>query len=277
MSTDDDQPEVPVVPRTRAELRAAREAAAAASADSAEADIDSAGERGAESAAEPVADPAAEREAAMRAAMVEAAAAAEAAAREAAAPAPDLTPRSARSTISDPFRAPDEAAPRSLSEERSDETKRVPPASTSADGVSSRSARSTTRDGDGGVSSRSARSTTERPSEAAPRTPSRRFLLALTAVLGVLVVVGAGLGFVSLTQGPRITNVQVAPDEAIESSGSRVILTANQALSAIDASQVSVEPAVPVKVDAAGRRNGIRFTLPLDDATKNNITVADLT
>ena len=255
MSTDDEQPEVPVVPRTRAELRAAREAAAAASADSAD-------ERGSESADEPVADPAAEREAAMRAAMVEAAAAAEAAAREAAAPAPDLTPRSARSTISDPFRAPDEAAPRSLSEERSDETKRVPPASTSADDVSSRSARSTTTDGD------DTRSKTG--------TPSRRFLLALTAVLGVLVVVGAGIGFVSLTQGPRITNVQVAPDEAIESSGSRVILTSNQALAPIDASQVTVEPAVPFTVDAAGRGIGIRFTVPLDDATKYAITVADV-
>jgi hypothetical protein len=281
MSTDDEQPEVPVVPRTRAELRAAREAAAAASADSAEADIDSAGERGAESAAEPVADPAAEpvadpaaepvadpaaeREAAMRAAMVEAAAAAEAAAREAAAPAPDLTPRSARSTISDPFRAPDEASEvsaRSLSEERSDETQRVAPASTSADDVSSRSARSTTTDSD------DTRSKTG--------TPSRRFLLALTAVLGVLVVVGAGLGFVSLTQGPRITNVQVAPDEAIESSGSRVILTSNQALAPIDASQVTVEPAVPFTVDAAGRGIGIRFTVPLDDATKYAITVADV-
>jgi hypothetical protein len=295
MSTDDEQPEVPVVPRTRAELRAAREAAAAAAASSggdAEADAgasavpvaepitepaaepitDPAAEPITDRAAEPAADPAAEREAAMRAAMVEAAAAAEAAAREAAAPrstgggsAHDVSSRSARSTNGDPARAstgdPARAtareSPRSLSEERSDETKRVPPASTSAHDVSSRSARSTTEGGS--------------------RTPSRRFLLTLTAVLGILVVIGAGLGVVSLTQGPRITNVQVAPAEAIESSGSRVILTANQALSAIDASQVSVEPAVPFTVDAAGRGIGIRFTVPLDDATKYKITVADVT
>jgi hypothetical protein len=295
MSTDDEQPEVPVVPRTRAELRAAREAAAAAAASSggdAEADAgasavpvaepitepaaepitDPAAEPITDRAAEPAADPAAEREAAMRAAMVEAAAAAEAAAREAAAPrstgggsAHDVSSRSARSTNGDPARAstgdPARAtareSPRSLSEERSDETKRVPPATTSAHYVSSRSARSTTEGGS--------------------RTPSRRFLLTLTAVLGILVVIGAGLGVVSLTQGPRITNVQVAPAEAIESSGSRVILTANQALSAIDASQVSVEPAVPFTVDAAGRGIGIRFTVPLDDATKYKITVADVT
>ena len=315
MSTDDEQPGVPVVPRTRAELRAAREAAAAAAASSggdAEADAgasavpvaepmtepaaepitDPAAEPITDRAAEPAADPAAEREAAMRAAMVEAAAAAEAAAREAAAPrstsvgsAHDVSSRSARSTNGDPARAstgdPARAtareSPRSLSEERSDETKRVPPASTSAHDVSSRSARSTTGEPAGSTAGEAAPASSGESAASARRTPSRRFLLTLTAVLGILVVIGAGLGVVSLTQGPRITNVQVAPAEAIESSGSRVILTANQALSAIDASQVSVEPAVPFTVDAAGRGIGIRFTVPLDDATKYKITVADVT
>ncbi|MBW8761327.1 MAG: hypothetical protein JF592_01925 [Microbacterium sp.] len=331
MSTDDEKPEVPVVPRTRAELRAARAAAAGAGAEAA------ASEPVSESAAEDASgvdtpdvgrnresiprsgastpgadggtsvtsesaasvaggsaaggrsvDPAAEREAAMRAAMVEAAAAAEAAAREAAAPAPDRSPRPVWSTIRDPFRPlaeespahpSDENAPRSSSEERSDEAKRASPASTSDEDVLSRSARSTTEEPTARPSSEEPpRSTTEQAaaSVSQARTPSRRFLLALTAVLGVLVVVGAALGFVSLTQGPRITNVQVAPAEAIESSGSRVILTANQALSAIDASQVTVEPAVPFTVDAAGRGIGIRFTVPLDDSTKYAITVADV-
>jgi len=224
----------------------------------------------------------------MRAAMVEAAAAAEAAAQEAAAPAPDASPRPARSTNRDPFRpvsaeptaegtarssseeSTAEGTTRSLSEERSDETKRVSPVSTSAHDVSSRSAHSTTGE--------STRPATEEPHSATPKTrpASRRFLLTLAAVLGVFVVLGAGLGFVSLTQGPRITNVQVDPAQAIESSGSRVILTANQALSAIDASQVKVEPAVPFTVDASGRGIGIRFTVPLDDATKYKITVADV-
>ena len=111
----------------------------------------------------------------------------------------------------------------------------------------------------------------ERP--AAPR--DRRFLLALGAVLGILVLVGAGLGVVSLTQGPRITQVQVDPAEAIEASGSRVILTANQSLAAIDESQVTVEPAVPFTLDAAGRGVGIRFTVPLDDDTDYTVSVAD--
>jgi hypothetical protein len=82
---------------------------------------------------------------------------------------------------------------------------------------------------------------------------------------------------VSLTQGPRVTEVQVDPAQAIESSGSRVILTANQALAAVDPEQVTVEPDVPFTVDAAGRGVGIRFTVPLDDATEYTVTVAGVT
>lgn len=111
------------------------------------------------------------------------------------------------------------------------------------------------------------------PASAPPA--NRRFLLALAAVLGVLVLVGAGLGFASLVQGPRLTGTQVDPAQAIDSSGSRVILTANQALAEVDPAQVTVEPAVPFTVDAAGRGIGIRFTVPLDDSTKYTVTVSD--
>ncbi|WP_255305032.1 Ig-like domain-containing protein [Microbacterium sp. 3J1] len=194
MSTDDERPEVPAVPRTRAEMRAAREAA--------------------------------EREAAT--AEVRAAPAApelvQPAAAEASAPEP-VPPAAAE--------VPDTAPPITK------------PAFVPAPA----------------------------PAPKAPR--NRRFLLALGAVLGILVLVGAGLGAVSLTQGPRITEVQVDPAEAIETSGSRVILTANQSLAAIDESQVTVEPSAPFTLDAAGRGIGIRFTVPLDDDTKYTVSVAD--
>ena len=108
------------------------------------------------------------------------------------------------------------------------------------------------------------------------RLPSRRFVLTIAAVLGVLVLVGTGLGVVSLLQGPRLTDVQADPAQAIESSGSRVILTANQSLTDIDPAQVTVEPAVPFTVDAAGRGIGIRFTVPLDDDTEYTIRVSDV-
>ncbi|GAA1156059.1 hypothetical protein F6W69_02520 [Microbacterium oxydans] len=104
----------------------------------------------------------------------------------------------------------------------------------------------------------------------------RRFVVTLAAVLGVLVIVGTGLGVASLLQGPRISDVQVNAAQAIESSGSRVILTANQALADIDPAQVTVEPAVPFTVDASGRGVGVRFTVPLDDSTDYTIRVADV-
>lgn len=104
----------------------------------------------------------------------------------------------------------------------------------------------------------------------------RRFIVALGAVLGILTLVGAGLGVVSLTQGPRLTSVQVDPAHAVEASGSRLILTANQSLAAIDPAQITVEPAVPFTVDAAGRGVGIRFTVPLDDETTYSVRVADV-
>lgn len=122
-------------------------------------------------------------------------------------------------------------------------------------------------------------------SRGTPRTPrptpaaapkQRRFLYTLLAVVGALAVVVAGLGAVSLFQGPRISQVQVNAAEAIDVSGSRVILTANQALQEIDASQVTIEPAVPFTVDAAGRSIGIRFTVPLDDATEYTVSVGEV-
>ena len=163
MSTDDERPDEPAVPRTRAELRAAREAEAAAAAEATpgtDADtVDGA-------PPEPV----------VESAPVE--------------PAP-VTPSPA-----------DDETPEPAITKPPPEPEYTPKAK-------------------------------KRPT--APR--DRRFLLALGAVLGILVLVGAGLGVVSLTQGPRITEVQVNPAEAIEASGSRVILTANHSLAAIDEPQ----------------------------------------
>ena len=104
----------------------------------------------------------------------------------------------------------------------------------------------------------------------------RRFRFTLLAVVGILAVVVTALGAVSLFQGPRVSQVQVDAAEAIDVSGSRVILTANQSLQEIDASQVTIEPAVPFTIDAAGRSIGIRFTVPLDDATEYTVSVADV-
>jgi hypothetical protein len=101
----------------------------------------------------------------------------------------------------------------------------------------------------------------------------RRFALTLAGVLAGLVVLGGAGAAVSLGQGPRVSDVQVDPAAAIEASGARVILTVNQALDEIDPDQVSVTPAAPFTVDAAGRSVGVRFTVPLDDDTEYTVRV----
>ncbi|GAA5145670.1 hypothetical protein GCM10025768_03210 [Microbacterium pseudoresistens] len=116
-----------------------------------------------------------------------------------------------------------------------------------------------------------------KPGPQATRGNGRRFGIALAAVLGALVLVVAGLSAVSLFQGPRIASVSVDPAAAVEDSGTRLILTANQPLAEVDPAQVSVDPAVPFTVDTAGRGLGIRFTVPLDDDTEYTVTANDLT
>lgn len=114
-----------------------------------------------------------------------------------------------------------------------------------------------------------------RPASARGESAPRRFTGTLLVVVAVLVVVVAGFAVVSLLQGPRLSGVQVDAAEAIQVSGSRIILTANQSLAEIDESQVTVSPEVPFTIDAAGRSIGIRFTVPLDDDTEYTVTVAD--
>ena len=110
-----------------------------------------------------------------------------------------------------------------------------------------------------------------------PALRDRRFTLTLLSVLGVLTLVAGVLAVVSLVQGPRLSQVQVNPAQAIEASGSRLILTANQGLAEVDPAQVTVEPAVPFTVDAGGRSVGIRFTVPLHDDTTYRVSVAGVT
>lgn len=103
----------------------------------------------------------------------------------------------------------------------------------------------------------------------------RRFALTLAGVLAALGVLGGAGAAVSLGQGPRISEVQADPASAIEVAGSRVILTMNQSLEAVDPDQVSVTPDVPFTVDAVGRSVGVRFGVPLDDDTEYTVTVRD--
>ncbi|WP_231481723.1 MULTISPECIES: hypothetical protein [unclassified Microbacterium] len=281
MSTDDDRPEVPAVPQTRAEMRAAREAAEAAEAERIERalathhepephDDQPRADAGGTAAREAAAREAAAREAAVREAGDREVAEQEAAARKMAA-FEAAAREDAEATALPSVPLPTEpvvvgAAPFVAS----------PDAPDAADTEAEAEAEAEAEPRDAAFDPADSREPSAREPARTPAT-SRRFLLTIGAVLGVLVLVGTAFGIVSLLQGPRISEVQVDTAQAIESSGSRVILTANQALSDIDPEQVTVEPAVPFTVDASGRGVGVRFTVPLDDSTKYTVRVADVT
>ncbi|KAA9089158.1 hypothetical protein [Microbacterium radiodurans] len=110
----------------------------------------------------------------------------------------------------------------------------------------------------------------------ARRRRSRGFVVAMTAVVGVLVLVGAGSAVVTTVQGPRATDVTVDPQAAVESAGSRLIVTTTQSLEEVDPAQVEVEPAADFTVDTSGRQIGIRFALPLRDATDYTVRISGL-
>jgi hypothetical protein len=264
MNIDDERPEVPAVPRTRAELRAAREAAEATEAErisraAAPADWT------AQHTDQPDAAEAAAREAAVREAGDRAIAEQEAAARKMAA-----FEASAREDVEATAVPPVPVAPEPVF---------IAAVPAPANPAAAPTPGADTPDVGPNIPKRPTSGVSSDAGTPTPGSPgrSRRFLIALGAVLGILVLVGTGLGVVSLLQGPRISEVQVDPKQAIESSGSRVIITANQALADIDPAQVTVEPAVPFTVDAAGRGVGIRFTVPLDDSTEYTVRVADVT
>ncbi|CAI7629112.1 unnamed protein product [Penicillium discolor] len=270
MSTDDERPEPPAVPRTRAELRAAREAEERA------AEEQTAAERAAVEQAE--AEQVAEERAAVERMAAEVAAEQAAVDREAA-------EREAAERAAAERAAAERAAEREAAERAAEESAAGIPAIPQAPEPVFTPAGPTSASRADGARDDAAEPgwtpTTDLPADdEAPRSAPwsrRRFLVTIGAVVGVLVLVGTGLGIVSLLQGPRVTDVQVDAAQAIESSGSRVILTANQPLSAIDPEQVTVEPSVPFTVDAAGRGVGVRFTVPLDDDTTYTVTVAGVT
>lgn len=106
--------------------------------------------------------------------------------------------------------------------------------------------------------------------------PRSRFARALVATVAALALVGGAGAAVSLSQGPRVSGVQVDVDAVSAVANQRLIITANEPLAAIDAAQVSIEPETPISVDASGRAVGVQFALPLRSATEYTVTIADV-
>lgn len=108
------------------------------------------------------------------------------------------------------------------------------------------------------------------------RRRGRAFAGAFAIVIGILAVLGLAGAAASVAQGPRVTDASVDPAAAAAASGSRLILTTSQTLAEVDPSQVTVTPATPFEVDTSGRSVGVRFTLPLWDATEYTVEIADV-
>lgn len=101
----------------------------------------------------------------------------------------------------------------------------------------------------------------------------RPFGVALAATLAVLMTLGIGGVAFALTQGPRISNVEIDTLAVTEAGGQRIVFTANQALAPLEADQVTVEPAADFTLTVAGRHAAVQFTYPLDDDTEYRVAI----
>ena len=110
--------------------------------------------------------------------------------------------------------------------------------------------------------------------DARPDAAFRR-TFALT-VVALLVLCAAFLGL-TLLQGPKLSSAQVDATRAIAQSGQLLRLFANQPVSAVDAGQVTIEPAIPFTVDTSGEVVSVTFGQPLRYDAEYTVTVEGVT
>lgn len=108
-------------------------------------------------------------------------------------------------------------------------------------------------------------------SEARRRIRFRRLTIIL---VGVLVVVAAGLAAAGATRGPRLSSAEVNPQAVSSRAGQRLVLTADQPLSEVRPSQVDISPSATTEVSVDGSALTIRFPGILDYGTTYTVAVA---
>jgi len=109
-----------------------------------------------------------------------------------------------------------------------------------------------------------------RPAADAPRGFGR----ILTIVLVALVVIGGGAAAVGLTQGPKLVRTVVDPIGLVESWGQRVVLSVNQPVAEVDASDITIEPPADFDLSTVDGAITLVFPQPLAYATDYRIAVA---
>uniref|UniRef100_UPI0037C8F91B hypothetical protein n=1 Tax=Pseudolysinimonas sp. TaxID=2680009 RepID=UPI0037C8F91B len=74
---------------------------------------------------------------------------------------------------------------------------------------------------------------------------ARNYRRSVIATLGILGVATAGLAVAGAFRGPHLDDASVAAATALERSGQRLVLQADQAIGPVDPADVRITPEVP--------------------------------
>lgn len=96
----------------------------------------------------------------------------------------------------------------------------------------------------------------------------------MIATVGILGVASVVLAIAGAFRGPHLADASVAAATALERSGQRLVLRADQAIDPVDATDVRIVPGVPFEVSSAGQAITIRFTGMLRALTAYSVSVA---
>jgi hypothetical protein len=103
---------------------------------------------------------------------------------------------------------------------------------------------------------------------------TRRYHRAIVATIGILGLATAGLAVAGVFRGPHLADASVAAATALERSGQRLVLRADQAIEAVEAADVQITPVIPVEVSSDSRTITIRFAATLRALTDYSVRVA---
>ncbi|WP_395639970.1 hypothetical protein [Pseudolysinimonas sp.] len=101
-----------------------------------------------------------------------------------------------------------------------------------------------------------------------------RYRRSVVATIGVLAIATTGLGVAGLFRGPHLDDAAVADATALERTGQRLVLRADQAIDPVDAADVTITPDVPIEVTSDARTITVRFTGMLRALTDYDISAA---
>ncbi|TBN57044.1 hypothetical protein EYE40_06315 [Glaciihabitans arcticus] len=110
-----------------------------------------------------------------------------------------------------------------------------------------------------------------------PTYSERSFRRLFSTLVVTLLVLCAGFLGLGMLQGPKLSSAQLDITRAIDQPGQLLRLFGNQAIAAVDASQVTVTPAAPFTVETSGEVVALAFTERLRYNTAYSVRVTGVT